>query len=148
MTTAVRCLASVLICMSVAVTPSNAAADLQLQGLYRADGVDAEGAPYNALVQIIRFGDSYLVSWTFARESTEVPDEPDRIGVGIARGEVLAVSYFSEDFAGVVLYEIESDGRRLIGQWTGAGGDGVLRAETLTRLHAQQRLPTAIQFVR
>ena len=133
MTTALRSVASVLIFMSVAMTSLNAAADWQLQGLYRAEGVDAEGAPYRALVRIIKFGDSHLVSWTFGSES-EALDEPDRIGVGIARGDVLAVSYFSEDFAGVVLYEIESDGRRLVGHWTGAGGDGVLRAETLTRL--------------
>jgi hypothetical protein len=99
MATGLRSLASVLIFMSVVMTSLNAAADWQLQGLYRAQGVDAEGAPYSALVQIIKFGDSHLVRWTFVRELTEMPDEPDRIGVGIARGDVLAVSYFSEDFA-------------------------------------------------
>ena len=139
MTTAVRYLTAVLLCVSVTTTVEGGAADWPLQGLYRADGVDAAGAPYRALVQITRFGDSYLVSWTFAHPAQTL-DEPDRIGVGIACRGMFAVSYFSEDFAGVVLYEIEREDRRLVGQWTGAGGDGVLRAETLTRLD-EVRMP-------
>lgn len=136
MTAAVRYVTSAIVVMSVAMASLNAAADWPLEGLYRATGVAADGAHYSALVQIIKFGDSYLVSWSFPHESIEALDDPDRIGVGIARGDVLAVCIFSEDFAGVVLYEIERDGRRLVGQWTGAGGDGVLRAETLTWLEA------------
>jgi hypothetical protein len=133
MATAVSCVILVIGFLGFDVAES--ARDLPIEGLYHADGVSPNGGDYEGLVRIIQFGESYLVSWTFAPDPLS-EEEPDSIGVGIVAGQTLSVSYFGDDFAGVVVYRIESGGRRLVGQWTGAGGDGVLRPETLTRLDA------------
>jgi hypothetical protein len=115
----------------------------ELQGLYGARGIDGDDSEYTALVQIIKFRDSYLLSWSFSETAEALALDPDAIGVGITRGSLLSVSYFTESFAGVIVYDIDADGRRLVGHWTGAGGDGLLRTEVLTRLDSGQRLAAA-----
>lgn len=116
------------------LTGAEATRDVPLGGLYHAEGTSPHGGTYQGLVRIVRFGDSYLVSWMIAPDAEALEEEPDAIGVGIVADDTFAVSYFGEEFAGVVVYRIEGAGRRLDGRWTGAGGDGVLRPETLTRL--------------
>jgi hypothetical protein len=108
-----------------------------LEGIYLAQRVNEDGRDSRGFVQIIRHGQSYLVRWIFQRETGEMaPDDPDAIGIGIRQDGLLAVGYYGEDLAGIVVYTIEEGGRRLVGRWTAAGGDGVVRSETLTRVPA------------
>jgi hypothetical protein len=107
----------------------------RIDGIYVAAGRNPDGTEYRQVVHIARHGQSYLVSWMGPEESAEMLVlEPRAIGIGIVRGEMFGVSYFSEEEAGIVVYAIEEGGRRLAGQWTGAGEDGELHSETLTRL--------------
>ena len=54
------------------------------------------------------------------------------MGLGIRDGDMLAVSFFSADNGGVVLYRI--DGTRLVGHWSAPLTDGQVFEETLTRV--------------
>jgi hypothetical protein len=108
-----------------------------LEGIYLAQRVNEDGRDSRAFVQIIQHGESYLVRWVFQRETGEfVPDDADAIGIGIQQDGLLAVGYYGKDLAGIVVYTIEEGGRRLVGRWTAAGGDGIVRFETLTRVPA------------
>lgn len=95
-----------------------------LAGIYRCDGVNPDGTPYQGVVEIAKVQDTFLVRWTL-RDDTAV------VGVGIVSGGVLAVSYFGGAPA-IVVYTI--DGSRLVGEWTMGGAEGVIASETLTKV--------------
>ena len=67
------------------------------------------------------------------------------IGIGIIRGDVLAVSYYTGTNIGIALYHIEK-GPRLTGEWTVLGADGQRYPETLTKMgrDARQQDPEAL----
>jgi hypothetical protein len=47
---------------------------------------------------------------------------------------MLAVSFFGPDAGGVILYKIDGDGARLVGQWSAPVAAGQVFEETLTRV--------------
>jgi hypothetical protein len=110
--------------MTASAEPGPAA---DLTGLYAAEGTNPDGSAYAAIVEIIKRKDSYLVRWTQANDE-------EVIGVGIQRDGALSVSYFGGTPA-IVVYSVAGDGK-LDGQWTMAGGEGVLYKETLTKVSA------------
>jgi hypothetical protein len=96
----------------------------EFAGAYHCEGVDATGAAYRGTTLIGKQGDAYHVQWTIGGRLTAV-------GIGVARGDTLAVSYYGPS-TGVVLYTRTEAG--LAGQWTQPGGGGTIFAETLTRI--------------
>ena len=113
---------------------SSAAGEPELVGIYAADGVNPDGTQYHAIVQISRRGESFLVSWMFPTDAEPIRLEPSSVGVGVASGGMLAVSYYTPQTSGVVVYRIEDEGKRLTGRWALVGDDGTVHDETLTRL--------------
>lgn len=110
---------------SISGTPlaqQSAAPSEDLSGVYRCEGKNPDGSDYHGVVQIAAIRDTYLVHWTLS-------DNVEVLGVGIRRGDTLAVSYFGGT-PGIVLYK--NDGKRLIGEWTMGGTEGVVFTETLT----------------
>lgn len=101
-----------------------------LAGVYRCDGMNPDGTPYQGFVEIARIHDTFRVRWTLSDDSSVV-------GVGILSGGVLAVSYFGGAPA-VVVYKI--DGSRLVGEWTMGGAEGAVYAETLTKMASRPEL--------
>ncbi len=87
-------------------------------------------------MKIIRRGNTFLVSWMAPRVSDGAIEFVLMAGgVGIARGGMLAVSFYGQDATGVVLYQIEERGERLTGEWVSVNDAGGSRhVETLTRL--------------
>ena len=116
-----------------------AAGEPQLEGMYSLTGLNPDGSEYRGVVKIVRRGESFLVSWIFPRVSGEtVVATITAVGVGLAKGETLAVSYYGQDAAGVVLYHIEEGGQRLTGEWVSANdASGAVQSETLTKLPAE-----------
>jgi hypothetical protein len=96
-----------------------------LPGIYECQGTGADGRAYQGAVIIEPDGNRFLVQWYIAAELTAV-------GLGIRDGDMLAVSFFSADNGGVVLYRI--DGARLVGHWSAPLSDGQIFEETLTRV--------------
>jgi hypothetical protein len=119
---------------TMAVTASTQATPNDLAGLYVCDGVGPDGAPYQALVEIVKNNDTYQLVWWFESEVVG-------IGLGIRSGDVLAVMHYS-GLPGVVAYRIEQ-GPRLVGRWTVAGADGVVFSETLTKAPDEIRAPSS-----
>ena len=115
-----------------------AASEPQLEGVYSLTGVSPDGATYRGLVKIVRRGESFVVSWMVPRVVGEtVVATILSAGVGVAKGEMLAVSYYGQDTTGVVLYRIEEGGQRLLGEWVSASDNGgAVHSETLTKLPA------------
>jgi len=114
-------------------TPAHAADVPDVTGMYVCDGVNADGRAYRGFVEIVRNEDAFELKWTFPR-STE-----NALGVGIVSNGVLAVSYYGGPQSGVVVYKIDGD-RKMVGEWTVAGGGGVFR-ETLTRMPERGTMP-------
>lgn len=106
------------------------AQDIALDGVYRSEGVNPDGTKYRGTVEIAKDDQTYLVRW-LARQVTS-------IGIGIVRGDVLAVSYYTGTNIGVALYRIEK-GPRLTGEWTVLGADGQRYPETLTKMGRDAR---------
>jgi hypothetical protein len=106
------------------------AQDVALDGVYRSEGVNPDGTKYRGTVEIAKDDQTYLVRW-LARQVTS-------IGIGIVRGDVLAVSYYTGTNIGVALYRIEK-GPRLTGEWTVLGADGQRYPETLTKMGRDAR---------
>jgi hypothetical protein len=102
-------------------------------GVYACEGMNPDGTPYEAIVEIIKLRDTYLVRWT-------MPDDVRVVGVGVVKAGVFAVSYFAGTPA-VVVYSTETDGR-LEGTWTMGGAEGLVFAETLKKIPPGQRKPT------
>ena len=113
------------------------AQDVALDGVYRSEGVNPDGTKYRGTVEIAKDDQTYLVRW-LARQVTS-------IGIGIIRGDVLAVSYYTGTNIGVALYHIEK-GPRLTGEWTVLGADGQRYPETLTKMgrDAREQDPEAL----
>lgn len=124
-----------LVLASTALTSTAVAGEPEIEGTYLARGVDADGSPYDALVEIVAYGDSFIVA-------TMIPDVSGdamqvtlaSIGIGILNGGVLAVSDYGPDGARIASYQVEDGGRRLAGRWTWVDGDGTAYKETLTKL--------------
>lgn len=106
------------------------AQDVALDGVYRSEGVNPDGTKYRGTVEIAKDDQTYLVRW-LARQVTS-------IGIGIVRGDVLAVSYYTGTNIGIALYHIEK-GPRLSGEWTVLGADGQRYPETLTKMGRDAR---------
>ena len=106
------------------------AQDVALDGVYRSEGVNPDGTKYRGTVEIAKDDQTYLVRW-LARQVTS-------IGIGIVRGDVLAVSYYTGTNIGIALYHIEK-GPRLTGEWTVLGADGQRYPETLTKMGRDAR---------
>jgi hypothetical protein len=120
-----------------------AAGEPELDGMYEARGTNPDGSEYQGFVQIARRGESFLVTWIFPQAASDevVVFRLTSAGVGIVSSGMLAVSYYSKQVAGVAVYRIEEDGKRLAGRWTVAGADGAVHIETLTRLAGQASQP-------
>ena len=95
-----------------------------VSGVYRCEGKNPDGSPYQGVVEIAAVGGTYLVRWTLSNR-VEV------WGVGILRHDSLSVSYFGGTPA-IVVYD--KDGERLVGEWTMGGAEGALFTETLTKV--------------
>lgn len=131
----------ILACLAAGAAAAHAE-EATLDGMYASEGVNADGKPYRGLVAIERHGENFIVRWIFARvKNGDIVFEQTWIGVGIASGGVLAVSYYAPDDAGVVVYRIEKGGRTLIGLWAALGDVGAVSKETLTRLEEDVPMP-------
>ena len=93
-------------------------------GAYYCEGIDASGNAYRGRTLIDKQGDVYYVQWTLGGRLTA-------IGIGVAKGDSLAVSYYGPS-TGVVLYTRTEAG--LDGQWTQPGAEGATFSETLKRI--------------
>jgi hypothetical protein len=102
-----------------------AAEPAALAGVYECQGMGADGRQYRGAVIIEPDGHRFLLQWYISAELTAV-------GLGIREGDMLAVSFFSADAGGVVLYRI--DGQRLVGHWSAPLTNGQVFEETLTRM--------------
>jgi hypothetical protein len=100
------------------------AQESDISGVYDCRGVNGDGTPYQGLVVIAKHRDAYQIRWTFSPEQSAV-------GLGIRKGNSLAVSYYGGT-PGVVLYDIND--KELIGRWTVPGAGGVLASETLKHI--------------
>ena len=110
-------------------------ADPALGGMYAAEGLNPDGSKYRGVVKIDRHGESYLLAWMYGQiEDGTLVLVPRAAGIGVASGGVLAVSYYAQGMTGVILYQIEDRGQRLVGGWVMAGADGTIHTETLTKL--------------
>lgn len=96
---------------------------LDLTGVYLCEGMNPDGHSYRGVVEIAAVESTYLVRWTL--------DDVEVMGVGIMQGGLLAVSYFGGTPA-VVVYRVDAD--KLVGEWTMGGTEGMIYAETLTRV--------------
>lgn len=99
-----------------------------LPGVYLCAGTNPDGQPYEAVVEIAQEGEVWALRWTFEPHGQAV-------GVGVLRGETLAVIYQTESgVIGLVAYTLERDGPelRLVWQWTVPGLPRLL-TETLTK---------------
>jgi hypothetical protein len=137
-----------LIATLALVAPAGSAPTVDFSGVYKCDGRNADGSPYEGIVEIMKVQNTYRVRWTLARGQVHV-------GLGIATNDFLSVSYYSEGGAGVIVYGAESNGERLVGRWTELGAQGELFTETLTKaesveglapLMKRRRKPTAISI--
>ena len=136
-----RCALLLAVAATMAM-PVAHAAEPALEGLYGAEGFNPDGSEYRGVVKIVRRGESYVVAWIFpSHVGEEIVFVAKSAGVGLARGATLAVSYYGQDATGVVLYQIEKGGERLVGRWVSANGEGVVHSETLTKLPASAVAP-------
>ena len=132
----------ILVAVLLAIPSAPQAADEpSLVGTYLSKGLNPDGSEYQGVVRISRHGASFVVSWMspYAAEQAMLL-VPTSVGVGVMSGGMLAVSYYSRQTAGVVLYRIEEDGQRLAGSWALAGDNGSVYAETLTKVAASDPL--------
>lgn len=102
--------------------------ETDVAGVYRCQGMNPDGTPYEGIVEIARIDSTYRVHW-------KLSNDVNVLGVGIYSAGVLAVSYFG-GAPGVVVYRI--DGGRLIGEWTIGGAEGTVYSETLTKVPAAE----------
>jgi hypothetical protein len=107
------------------VAPAATPEPAELAGVYECQGTGADGRPYRGAVVIEPDGDRFLLQWYTSAQLTAV-------GLGIREGDMLAVSFFSADAGGIVLYRV--DGQRLVGHWSAPLTNGQVFEETLTRM--------------
>lgn len=134
MTRARRSAWPVIVFIATGAVPVSSAGQPAFEGVYVAAGVDAEGHEYRRAVDIERRGDRFTVTWVAAEVVGQaVILEPTWVGIGIATGDALSVSFVAEDTFGIIVYKVGGDGQ-LSGRWTVAGEDETIFSETLTRL--------------
>jgi hypothetical protein len=114
------------------VAAADPVSSTDLTGIYVCSGTNADGSSYQAIVEIARQNDAYQLQWV-------VDSEVVAVGMGIRKGDVLAVAYFSGQ-PGVAAYRIEPDDR-LVGEWTVDDADGLLFSETLTKVSPERPGP-------
>ena len=112
-----------------------------LSGLYLCEGTDPTGSDYRGVVQIATHRNTVIHTWMFPDGTGRGALRPSAVGVGIANGSSLSVSYYTATMAGLVVYRIEQESHRLVGEWTVAGGDGTLYSEILTKLGVEATDP-------
>ena len=117
-------------CLNLAAPASSMAQDLS--GVYQCEGVGPNGKPYKGVVEIAKNDQTYRFKWTIAPDGVYV-------GLGILKGDAMAVSYFGQ-VLGVVLYKIEK-GQRFVGEWTVIGAEGQVYSETLTKMSLKAATP-------
>lgn len=105
--------------------PRAAQNEASLAGVYICEGLNPEGHPYTAVLEIAEYGQHIRARWTF-------PDGPPAFGVGLLRDQVLAISYFGPRSVGLIVYQVEDD-KIVAGEWIVAGARGVYR-ESLTKV--------------
>ena len=115
---------------AVCVLNSNAApaGPADLVGVYRCDGMNPDGSAYRGVVEIAKVRETFRVKWTL--------DDSAVMGVGIYSNNILAVSYFGGAPA-VVVYKVDVDGTKLVGEWTMGGIEGSVYTETLTKTSSE-----------
>lgn len=119
---------TVTVVSAVLSAPHASAQEPSLQGLYLCVGAGPDGAPYTAFVELVEYEDTYRLRWIF-------PDTGESlIGMGVRKGDTLAVMYLGRD-PGLVMYRVEADST-LVGTWTTVAAQGHTFAETLTRTDA------------
>jgi hypothetical protein len=135
MTRARRFAFGVIALVAIGMVPAAAAGESAFEGVYIANGVDADGIHYRRAVNIERDGDKFRVTWVSARIVGEaIILEPTWVGVGIAIGDTLSVGFVAGDTFGIMVYQAGADGQPLSGRWAIADDDGAVQLETLTRL--------------
>lgn len=112
-----------------------------LAGVYLCEGTDPTGSEYRGFVRIAGHRDTLVLTWMFPDRAERGALRPSAVGVGIANGGSLSVSYYSATMAGLIVYRVEQEHQRLVGEWTVPGGDGTLYSEVLTRLAAEVIAP-------
>jgi len=131
--------------VAVVVAPLSSAGQSAFDGVYIAHGVDSAGAEYRRAVDIEQRGDRFIVTWVAARFVGEaLVLEPTWVGVGIATGDTLAVSFVADDTIGIIVYRFALDGQ-LSGRWTLEGDDEAIYTETLTPLPDALTEPAALE---
>jgi hypothetical protein len=110
----------------LAMPLAQAAPNDDIAGVYRCEGMNPDGKPYRGTVEIVKNDQTYRVKWTMGQRGAS-------FGIGVVRGDMLAVSYYTGGNLGVVVYRIVK-GPQLIGEWTVLGADGQLFPEKLTRM--------------
>jgi hypothetical protein len=119
----------------VGLMPAPVVGQPEFEGIYIARGIDLDGIQYHRAVEIEREGDRFVVIWMSPQIVAETLRlELTSIGVGIASGNVLAVSYSVGLSVGVIVYEFSQDGQELVGRWTVEGDDAEIRSEILVRV--------------
>jgi phosphohistidine phosphatase SixA len=116
----------VLLFVVIAATAPVRTQHVDPSGIYRCEGKSAEGRPYQAVVEIKKNGDTYLLAVGHARSVAHV-------GIGVIEGKNLSVGFFGAT-VGVVVYAMEGS-EKLNGQWTVLQAEGAVYRETLTRWH-------------
>ena len=135
---------SVAVLIAVMAPAARGADEPGLDGIYALKGLNPAGTEYRGVVAVVHERDTFVVTWMAPYSDGETMAlVPIAVGIGIRDGEMLAVSYFDGETAGIVLYRIEDEGRRLAGRWVVAGGDGKACAQTLTKLPGEVSEPAA-----
>jgi hypothetical protein len=99
---------------------------IDITGRYRCEGMNPDGRAYRGTVEITKNDETYRLRWIMSEGGTS-------FGIGILRGEFLAVSYYTNGNLGVVVYTVKK-GPQLSGEWTVLGTEEKLFKETLTRI--------------
>ena len=145
MTRARRFALRVIALVAIGFVPVSATGESAFEGVYIAHGVDSDGNHYRRAVNIERDGNRFAVTWVGARVVGEtVILEPIWVGVGIAIGDTLSVSFVAGDTFGIMVYQAGTDGQALSGRWAVADDDGGVYSETLTRLRDVVPEPTTV----
>lgn|SRR5262245_16131966 len=92
-------------------------------GKYESVSTDLEGKEHKADAEISRQGDAYLVRYTKDKALAY-------IGIGLRRGNILAVTWANRGEVGLSVYRIQKDGS-MIGDYTQLGSIGIVNSENL-----------------
>jgi len=131
-----------VIATAALATPVAQSAEPALEGMYAAQGFNADGSEYRGVVKIARRGEGFMVAWLFPHlVGEETLLVLKSAGVGLMSGGALGVSYYGQDATGIVLYQVEDGGERLVGRWASANGEGAVQSETLTKLPVPAAAP-------